>query len=102
MDFQTVIKELERAWDLNDGFLGGLREGVYRHDELERLVNTLRSIELTDPENIDKRLVSLTWFIPIFLTWQKERLTSQNIDVSRIDQAINRIEEVLEKILGTP
>jgi hypothetical protein len=102
MDMQVVIKELEKEWDLDIGFLGGVRQENFRIERLERLVNILKSIDLSETKCLDKRLVSLIWYIPIFLMWQKERYIEQGRDAFELEQAINQIEELLEHILGIP
>jgi hypothetical protein len=99
---QSIIQDIEKEWDLDVGFLGGVRQGNFRSDRLERLIGILQSVECTSSISLDKRFVSLTWYIPIFLTWQKERYIEQGMDISELNQAINRIEELLEKILGVP
>jgi hypothetical protein len=102
MNTQSIIKELEKEWDLDIGFMGGVRQGNFKLDRLERLESILMSAELASAENLERRFVSLTWYIPIFLIWQRERYIEQGRDVTELNQAINRIEGLLEKILGTP
>jgi hypothetical protein len=46
--------------------------------------------------------VALTWYIPIFLTWQKERFIEEGKEVVELDHAINRIVGLLENILDIP
>ena len=102
MDMQTTIKALELEWDLEHGFLGGIREGNFKSERLERLISILEAVELSSSTKLEKRFVSLTWYIPIFLMWQKERYIEQGKDAIEIDQAFNRLEEILEKKLGIP
>lgn len=46
--------------------------------------------------------MALTWYIPIFLTWQKERFIEEGKEVVELDHAINRIVGLLENILDIP
>ncbi len=46
--------------------------------------------------------MALTWYIPIFLTWEKERFIEEGKEVVELDHAINRIVGLLENILGIP
>lgn len=102
MDIQSAITELEKEWDLDEGFLGGIRQGEFNSERLEGLINILKSLELPNSLKLERRLVSLLWYIPVFLIWQKERFIEQGKDTSEFDHAINRIDELLEKILGIP
>lgn len=102
MDMVSTIKDLEMEWDLEYGFLGGVRQGDFRPERLERLINLLRNLGSIDSTSINKRFVSLTWYIPIFLIWQKERYIELGRDTTELDQGINRIVDILESILGIP
>ena len=102
MDLIPVIRELEKEWDLDQGFLGGVRQGEFYPDKLERLVRILESVKLGNETIINKKFVSLTWYMPIFLIWQRDRFIQKGKDINELDRAINRIEGLLEQILGIP
>lgn len=102
MNIQSAIDELEKEWDLEAGFLGNLRQGIFSTEKLERLLNTLQTIELSDLKQLDRRFVSLTWYIPVFMIWQREDFVKQNKDIFELDLAINKVEGQLEIILGIP
>lgn len=97
-----IIADIEIEWEKPSGFLGGLRLGIYTQDGFERLLSLLNSINLEGQSQIDRRLVSLIWYIPIFMSWQRERVNEQGGNVSDFDTAINLIQECLERILGIP
>lgn len=101
MNLEDLITELEQEWDLETGFLGVLRYGQFHLDKLERLVSCLERIPPFE-EFVPRRLVSLTWYIPLFMIWQKERVIEENGDFPALDSAIDRVTNLLEEKLGTP
>jgi hypothetical protein len=102
METKMLITELEDEWDLDTGFLGKLRLGIFDSDGFEQLLEKLRSFQSSNEKMIDRRLVSLIWYIPLFMFWQRERFFDQKPDYCNIDQAINQITSIIESILGTP
>ncbi len=50
---------------------------------------------------IPRRLVSLIWYIPIFMTWQAERVKG-SVDIQEYQRIANQIEGKIEEILGIP
>lgn len=102
MDAASAIPRLEKEWEQLDGFLGRLRLGSFDPDGLERLVNILQSIELTDATKLDRRFVELTWYIPLFMSWQRERVQEGGGDAREVDIATNKVLTLLHGILGIP
>lgn len=102
METQEIIKALELEWNLEYGSLGMLRRGEFDIGKFDRLITLLKSIELGDEVLIQKKIVSLIWYIPLFLFWQKERLLNKGNTTKDLDRVINIIEEIIEKILGIP
>ena len=104
METQSAILDLEREWERADGFFGRLRDGVFDPTGLERLVRILLDVRqvTTESGSLDRRLVSLTWYIPLFMNWQRDRVQEQGGSVTDLDAAINRVEGMLEEILGVP
>ncbi len=102
MNTDTIISEIQAEWDLDDGFLGILRQGEFREDKFEHLLALLKSIDLDDEPLINRRLVSLIWYIPLFMTWQKENFIKNGKDAEKIIYALNNFGNVIEMILGVP
>lgn len=98
---QTAIKALTEEWS-EDGFLGKVRYLEFDETGFERLVSTLEKVSLESETQLDKRLVSLLWFIPLFLEWQKPNFEKAGKDVQQLEQASNRIIPLLYEILGVP
>ncbi len=101
MKMNEIINQLEKEWDIPDGFFGGLREGVYHVERYDNVINLLRSIEIQG-DQINRRLVTLLWFIPRFMSWQDERVLEQGGDVTQLAKATNEIESILFEKLGMP
>ena len=102
MDTASTIAGLEREWDFDSGFFGGLRRGEFDTASLNRLIETLELIDLQDGVTVNRRVVSLLWYMPIFMGWQTERVQESGGDIVGLDKAINRIQTLLEGILGIP
>ena len=73
MDIAELIARLEAEWGM-EGFLGRLRQGQFDFRKGQEFVAMLLDIELTEETLIPKRLLSLLWYLPSFLTWQTERI----------------------------
>lgn len=97
----NFIEELESAWDI-DGFLWHLRQGRFDTDEASRFLDLLKRIELPKDEPIPKRVVSLLWYLPSFLWWQRTRVAGNALDVGAYDRFSTEVHNTLEVILGTP
>ncbi len=102
MNMLSIIDSLESEWDLESGFLGKLRMGIFEKNDLERFISILKSIAVDDNAMLNRRFVSLTWYIPLFMTWQRERIREKGNNEKEFDVAINEITGLIEKILGIP
>jgi hypothetical protein len=102
MKIESLITQLEKEWELSSGFLGNLRTGTFDPDGLARLIEILQSVNLEDATTLERRFVSLTWYIPLFMDWQRQRLREKGTDTSGLDSGINQIQSLLESILGVP
>ena len=102
MDVASVITNLEREWEFESGFLGRLRRGNFDRASLDRLIRTLDLVDTEGDTTINRRVVSLLWYMPIFMGWQAERVKEAGGDVAELDKATNRVQNMLERILGVP
>lgn len=55
-----------------------------------------------DEDTISRRLVSLLWYIPLFMYWQLERVEESGGDQVAYKRAITIATNEIERILGTP
>jgi hypothetical protein len=97
-----LIAALEHEWDLGEGFLGKLREGTFDPAGLERLMRLLDGIDIGDAPEVNRRLVSLLWFMPLFMEWQRERADKHGVDPQALVHAIDRVQTAMWKLLGCP
>jgi hypothetical protein len=99
-----LISALEHEWDLGEGFLGKLRENTFDSAGLERLMRLLDGIDFGDAPEVNRRLVSLLWFMPLFMEWQRERAHEHGVDPQALAHAIDRVQNAIssEKVLGFP
>ena len=60
------------------------------------------SIEEPSALALPRRVVSLLWYIPAFLGWQRDRVAEAEGDLDALDRAEVEIRNELERILGVP
>lgn len=99
-DHARDILELEAEFDQEEGFIGLLRSGHFDSRASDRLLSLLRRIELGSDLSVDRRLVSILWYIPLLLRWQSPRVSSA--DQPRLAAVENGVIRELERILGVP
>ena len=98
---EELIAKIDREYDRSEGFLGLLRAGVFDPEGASRLIDLLSSIDVGDGP-IEKRLVQLLWYMPIFLQWQKERFVVHERDPEDVVSVMNEVVSTLERVLGVP
>jgi hypothetical protein len=102
MDIQLLINRLEREWDLEQGFLGRLRMGELDVDRFSRLKQVLESIDSKDDSLMNRRVISLLWYMPLFMSWQRDNFLNDEKKMQFLDRAVNEVTSALENILGIP
>jgi hypothetical protein len=68
---------LETEWQTPGGFLGKARKGIFAPQQGTGFTSKLESIKLPQDTPIGRRLVSLLWYMPLFLGWQKKRVVEK-------------------------
>jgi hypothetical protein len=99
---KQIVGLLEAEWDLSSGFFGRLRQGHYDAAAYQRVKLILEEIDFSGSLAIDRRLVSLLWYLPLFMSWQHERVAEKRGDVASLRSATDAVESELERILGVP
>jgi hypothetical protein len=97
----SFIDDLEAEWDVN-GFLDRLRGGVFQEPDAQRFLQLLRGIHIADDEQVPKRAVSMLWYLPTFLLWQRERVAERGSDLKAYDLFVTAVHNTLEEVLGVP
>lgn len=102
MDYKHDIEQLESEWAEDDGFFWRIRQGQFVHDDFVRALAKVSKIASTEDAEIPKRLVSLLWYIPIFMHWQTERVQENGGNVTEFFQAATAMTNEVERVLGVP
>ena len=96
------IEKLDLSWDYDEGFFGKLRQGIIDKNLYREFISLLTAISFEEDELIPRRIVSLLWYIPLFMEWQKERVILNKFDLTEYNTLKTQIENELERILGIP
>lgn len=67
MNYDKDIDALEKEWSPEDGFFWSLRQGQFSPGAFERALNTVSGIRIDEDAILPRRIVSLLWYIPIFM-----------------------------------
>jgi hypothetical protein len=102
MSFEREISELEAEWAPEDGFFWRLREAQFERTAFERTLAKMARVHIEDHACVPIRLVSVLWYIPIFMHWQTDRLIAAGRDGDEYTQAIVLVTNELERLLGVP
>ncbi len=104
MDIPAAIQKLEYEWDdvLGEGFFSRLRYDSLDEEGFQRVKDILRTVEIPPGSTIDRRFIELTWFIPVFMHWQREAWVQDGKDTEALDKAIKQVSEALTTVLGLP
>ena len=102
MNYEKEIEALESEWSPDSGFFWQIREGRFVAAEFHRALKRISAILIAEDANVPIRLVSLLWYIPLFMQWQSERVRESGGDMGVYEQAITTITNELERLLGVP
>jgi hypothetical protein len=95
----SLIDRIDAEYDLEEGFIGRLRSGNYDQAGADRLLAVLSGLDLGDGP-VDRRLVSLLWYLPLIIGWQLPRVPKA--DVEKVESTLNKVVSILEAVLGVP
>lgn len=99
MQQQKYIEELDKAWSF-DGFLGSIKDGRFDRALYQELYDSLLKIRIEDDEPIERELIQLLWFIPVFMYRFKEYFPE--IPSKEYDALREGLEEQLARIFNYP
>lgn len=104
MTEENIIKILNNAWEIEGGFFYEIRSRKLDLKKGAELHHSLKNFELSTKSTIDRNLVRLLWYIPIYLDYQKETLKPILVDKEYLDyiKLANGIQEEIERLLGYP
>ncbi|MGX1320378.1 hypothetical protein AB7M17_003831 [Bradyrhizobium sp. USDA 377] len=101
MTIAAIIEQLEAEWNTN-GFFDRVRNGEYDASRAQVVLATLRAIDIGDEETVPKRLLSLLWYLPSFLSWQTERVADRGGDRGDYERFVTEVINTLQEVLGVP
>jgi hypothetical protein len=103
MNLSAEIQSLEALWQPGGGgFFSEVREGRFDRAAYRRALDTLGAIRLPEGAALPRRLVSLVWFIPLFMGWNRPRVIEAGGDAAAYDEAATAHEDAVERLLGMP
>ena len=102
MSYEKEIEALEFEWCPEDGFFWRIRQGHFSESEFQRALKTVLAISTAENADVPRRIVSLLWYVPIFMHWQVERVQENNGDVAAYAKAITTMTNEIERLLGVP
>ena len=99
-----IIKKLDKAWEMEDGFFYEIRNRKLNLEKGVSLHRYLQIFQLNEDTTISRKLVRLLWYIPIYLEYQKDTLKSVLDDrkYSEYVRLTNSIQAEIERLLGYP
>lgn len=99
-----IIKHLDNAWEMEDGFFYEIRSRKFDLEKGNSLYNCLQKFELEESKTIDRKLVKLLWYIPMYLDYQKDTLKPVLSDEKYLNyiELTNCIQGEIERLLGYP
>ncbi|RKH46255.1 hypothetical protein D7Y23_24230 [Corallococcus sp. AB050B] len=93
-------EELDAAWSDEDGFLVQLRMGNFDSSKADALLTILKRMELGGSDPLSRRVVSLLWYLPLFMSWQRERVEPKSL--SELAKFEARVTNEVERLFGVP
>ena len=84
------------------GFFWRIRQGQFEVDDFKRTLQTISVLSIREDESAPNRLVSLLWYIPIFMHRQTERVQESGGDVAEYMKAATAMTNEIERLLGVP
>lgn len=101
--YGPAIERLEELWSDPYGVLYLLRQGRYDPSAAAVVTDQLAAIATPDESAmLPRRLVSLLWYLPTFLEWQRERVAEAGGDVAHLEGLIDQVRNRVEELLGVP
>ena len=102
MPIEQFIPEIESEWEAEAGFFWRIREGDFRRSECDRALAKIAALPSASGQPMPQRLVSVLWYIPVFMHWQLERVRERGGSISEYTTAMNELTAEVERILGVP
>lgn len=102
MSYENAIVELESEWSPDNGFFWRIRQGQFVSSDFTRALKKISAISIVENAEVPRRLVSLLWYVPLFMHWQEDRVREAGSDPKAYARAITSMSNEIERLLGVP
>jgi hypothetical protein len=83
-------------------FFFKLRGGIFDLEEFESFKKDFRELAPNEIPLNDREILRLTWFIPLFISWQEERLLKNGISEKAFMEISDFFFNSCEQLYGLP
>lgn len=104
MKTEELLQILKEAWDIESGFFFLLRSRKFDEKKGDIVLAALKKYKLENENLINKELITLIWYIPLFLEYQKQNLVEVFTEelYDKLSLLSDKMEGEVERILDTP
>jgi hypothetical protein len=102
MNYTDFIASVEAEWEPDTGFLWKARQGNFDETGFNRTRSKLQALSINENAQLPRRLVTILWYMPLFMSWQSERVRESGGDERLYKKAVVAITNEVERLLGTP
>ena len=100
MRLDHIIRSIESEWEAEEGFFWKIRQGNFLQEDFKRALERFVAVPSYVDQLVPARLVSLVWYVPIFMEWQRERVRKQGGDLVAYEDAMTKMTNEVQRILG--
>ena len=101
MKIDEVTEIIETSWDIG-GLFNNIRDGKFDSLQANKFIDVISNLHFDENDKIPRRLISMLWYVPIFLEWQRERIKLKVNNITEYEAFVSNIQNALEEILGIP
>src|SRR4051812_10126272 len=102
MTLDDIICSFESEWEAEEGFFWKIRQGNFLQEDFKRALETFVAVPSYVDQMVPARLVSLVWYVPIFMEWQRDRVRKRDGDLAAYEVAMTKLTNEVQRILGAP
>jgi len=102
MVFEDYIPGIEAEWEPETGFFWRTRQGDFRREDFERTLAKLVAVPSMTEQSVPAQFVSVVWYIPIFMEWQRNRVRECGVNPDEYERGTVRLTNEVQRILGLP
>jgi hypothetical protein len=91
MTLEDHISSIESEWEQDRELFWKIRQGASDNAGFDRAHAKIAAVPSANGEAIAGRLVSLLWYIPIFMEWQRDRIKQNGGNIEAYDSSANPV-----------